>query len=151
MKDNNLIAFFKAVYNKAYLFIGVNIFALVIIFFFLDQKTGGGFMMRVFTFLFCLLVGGGLGAYIAKKNNGNPVKTFRRAGGSFLMFMTLLLWMNSGYKPNSKGGSYANYPKNCNAGCGYKITSSTYDCDGYHCTCVPGKDGESSYSKAKRY
>ena len=147
-----ILEFFKKVYTKAYVFWGVQLFAFIIIFFVLDDKTGGGFFSRVFTFLFCVLVGGGLTSYWARKNDGDKVVSFRRGAGTFLMLSTLLLWANNGYKPaSSNGGSYFSYPKSCKGGCGYEITSSTNDCNGYHCTCVPGKDGESMYDKARRY
>lgn len=150
--NNKLLDFFKSVYSKAYLFIGVQAFAFIIIFFVLDQKTGGGFFARVFTFLFCVLVGGGLAFIWAKKNDGNTAVSFRRGAGTLLTISTLILWANNGYKPSySSGTSSSSYPKSCKAGCGYEITSSRYDNDGYHYTCTPGKDGESAYDKARRY
>ena len=152
MKENKLMDFFNSVYSKAYLFIGVQVFALIILFFVLDKETGGSFLARVFAFLFCILVGGGLAVYWSRKNQGNPVISFRRGAGSFLTIVILLLWANNGYQPKYSGSSSTGgYPKACKAGCGYEITSSTYDCDGYHCTCVPGKNGESTYNKARRY
>jgi hypothetical protein len=52
----------------------------------------------------------------------------------------------SSVSDSSTGG----YPKACKAACGYEITGSTYDCDGYHCLCVPGEDGESTFEKARK-
>lgn len=151
MANNKFMDFFKSVYNKAYLFIGVQLFAFIIIFFVLDEESGGSYMARIIYFPLLILIGGGITAYIAKKNDGDLITAFRRGAGALLIFVTLISWANNGYTPSSSGGSFSNYPKACKAGCGYEITSSTYDCDGYHCTCVPGKDGESAYDKARRY
>lgn len=100
-----IVEFFKKVYTKAFLFWGVQAFAFIIIFFVLDEKTGGGFFSRLFSFLFCVLLGGGLAAYWAKKSEGDSVVAFRRGAGTFLMCVTLLLWSNNGYKPTYSSNS----------------------------------------------
>lgn len=153
MDSNKLFNFFKEVYSRnAYIFLGINAISLIIIFFVLSHEAGGGFLMRIFSFLFCVLIGGGLMAYWAKKKGESPVVPFRRGASILLVFFVGLAWMNDGYKSTYGGstGSY-DYPKACKAGCGYEITSSTYDCEGYHCTCVPNKDGDSFYDKARNY
>ena len=150
MNSNKLINFLKEVYSKnAYLFIGINAVSLIIIFFVLSNQAAGGVLMRIFSFLFCILVGGGLMAYWARKQKADPVIPFRRGASILLVFFVGLAWMNDGYKSPHGSSSYA-YPKACKAGCGYEITSSTYDCDGYHCTCVPNKNGESFYDRARK-
>lgn len=51
--------------------------------------------------------------------------------------------------PSSGSSSITSYPKKCKAECGYPITSSTYDNDGYHMACKPGQDGKSMMDKLK--
>src|SRR5690606_33781362 len=99
MNSNKLLNFFKEVYAKnAYIFLGINIISLVIIFFVLSHEAGGGFIMRIFSFLFCILVGGGLMAFWARKQNASPVIPFRRGASILLVFFVGLAWMNDEYK-----------------------------------------------------
>ncbi len=109
-KYKKFIELLKAIYSKsAYLFLGINVFAIIIIFFVLDKKTGGGFGARIFTYLFCVILGGLIGVW-ASRNNSNAqeifVNGFRRGAGTLLVISTLLLWSNNGYKPGySPSGS----------------------------------------------
>ena len=144
--------------NRPFLFIGTQIACAIIFFFVLDKNTGGSFLARVLSVSIGILLGGFFGALWSVKRNGNRVQWFRYGANTLLIFMTLTLWSGNGkYDENGvyhSGGAstrYEGYPKSCKAGCGYEITSSEYDCDGYHCTCVPGEDGESTYDKARRY
>lgn len=120
--NNNITNFFKSVYSKAYLFIGVQTFAFIIIFFVLDAKTGGSFLVRVFTFLFCILIGGGLAVLWSRKNQSDPVVSFRRGAGTLLMFFTLIAWSNNGY--------IAPAPKNVNT---YSTDSNSQNYTCPHC------------------
>lgn len=154
MNSNKLLNFFKEVYSKsAVIFLGINILSLIIIFFVLSNQAAGGFLMRIFSFLFCILVGGGLLAYWAKKKGENPITPFRRGASILLVFFVVLAWMNDGYKSPYGGSasSYADYPKECKAGCGHEITSSSDDNDGYHYVCTPNKDGKSFYDRARNF
>ena len=98
MGNNRIVNFIKTIYTRAYLFWAVNIFCFIIIFFVLNEKTGGGIGGRIFAFLFCLIVGGFLGMYWSIKRNGDKIKWFRYGAGTFLMFFTLLMWSNNNYK-----------------------------------------------------
>lgn len=149
----------KATYsNRPIAFLITQIACAIIIFFVLDKNTGGGFFSRLLTISIGILVGGFFGAIWSVKRNGHPVQWFRYGANTLLIICTLILWSGNGkYDENGNyhsGGvstRYDGYPKSCKAGCGYQITSSEYDCDGYHCTCVPGVDGETTYDRAKRY
>lgn len=108
--DNGFMGILKQVYAKdAYVFLGLNLFAFIIIFFVLDEKTGGGIGMRIFSFLFCTVVGGLLGMWWSRKREGNVVSWFRYGAGTLLLFATLIMWANNGYVPSSNnynsGGS----------------------------------------------
>lgn len=128
MNSNKLVNFFKEVYSKnAYLFIGINIFSLTIIFFVLSKEAGGSFLMRVFSFLFCVLVGGGLMALWARKSNESLVVPFRRGASILLIFFVGIAWMNDGYK--SPYSSRINKNKS--------VSSQSYTCP--HCNGLGGR------------
>ena len=152
-KKRSLIDFIKELYApSSYIFIGVNIVCLIVLLFCLTAEMGG-LGSKIFGFLFCLIVGGFIAARWSIKRNGDVLEWFRGGAGVLLVFFTGLMYMNDGYvSPYAgSGGSSGSYPKECKAGCGYDITSSTYDCDGYHCMCKPGEDGESTRDKARRF
>lgn len=157
--SKGLLGILKNAYSKpSWLFIITQLSCLVIFFFVLDKNTGGSLFKKSVTVSICILVGGYLSAIWSFKRDGDPIQWFRIGANSLLVFATLVLWAGNGkYDENGvyhSGGApsrYDGYPKSCKAGCGHQITSSQYDCEGYHCTCVPGKDGESIYNKSRRY
>jgi hypothetical protein len=149
MNSNKILSILKSIYSKnGYIFIGINIFSFIIIFFILNEDIGGGIFMRLFAFLFCSIVGGLLGVWWSRKEEAAIVSGFRRGAGTFLILFTLLMWSNNNYV-SPYGNSSNSYPKKCKANCGEYITSSSADNGGYHFVCKPGKDGKSVMDRAK--
>lgn len=97
---NGFLSTLKAIYSRqGYFFIAMNILCFIVIFFVLDEKTGGSILMRIFTFLTCIVIGGLLGMFWSRNKKGNRIQAFRNAAGTFLVFYTFIMWSYNGYKP----------------------------------------------------
>lgn len=121
---NKLLELLKKAYSKnSYIFLGVNLFCFIIIFFVLDKNTGGGIGTRIFTFLFCSIIGGFLGMWWSRKREGDVLSWYKYGAGTFLVIFTLITWSGNGlydengnyHSPNSgySSGSSSSGQHNC--------------------------------------
>jgi hypothetical protein len=106
-QERTIGGFIKQVYSPpAYIFIGINILAFVVLFFVLSSAIGG-IGMKIFTFAFCIVVGGLLGVRWSMKKNADEIAYFRGGAGTLLVMVVGLAWMNDGYTPKFSSSSTA--------------------------------------------
>jgi len=129
-----LISFFREVYNiKSHYFLLINLFCLVILFFVLDDKTGGSFTVRVLTFFICTLIGGLYGLFLSRKRNGAKSYWFKLGAGALLTMTMLLAWSNNkGYYTTNVDCSddASNYNEGYSNG---RIVSHAFDAGSISC------------------
>jgi len=92
--------------KKSYIFLSINVFCFIIIFFVLDESTGGSFLMRVFSFLFCTIIGGLFGIYWSRKREGGTEYWYKIGAGTLLMMFTLIAWSNNTIDCSSNKSEY---------------------------------------------
>lgn len=116
-------------YTKAYLFWAVNLFSFIIIFFVLNEKTGGSFLSRVYVFLLCTIIGGLIGMGFSSHDETAKVKGFRRGAGTLLIFLTLIQWSTNDYTP-SHSSSYSSSEGHSCGECGSSFPGNGWSTSG---------------------
>lgn len=128
-----MLRLLKLAYNrKNLLFLAVNIFCFVIIFFILNKETGGSYLVRIGAFVISVLIGGFFGAIWSVKRQKSTEDWFRMGAGTMLMMFTLLAWANNkgGYIEIDCSGDISSYSDGFSHG---RIVSHAYDAKSTSC------------------
>ena len=91
---NFISSIVKAYTSFSVFFWLINIFSFIIIFFVISPEIAS-FGLKVFCFLFCIIVGGFFGALWSLKRDGTMLWWTRFGINFLLLFFTLLAWANN--------------------------------------------------------